>query len=89
MLRARRRERAVVVDAPMLEAAAAPDDRPDERIAIERAIRALAPEQREVIHLKVFEGWTFREIATLANESINTVASRYRYAVEKMRGEMT
>jgi len=59
-LRARQRECAVAVDAPMLEAVAGADDRPEDRIAIERASRALLPEQREVIHLKAFEGWTFQ-----------------------------
>jgi DNA-directed RNA polymerase specialized sigma24 family protein len=49
------------------------------------ALRALPPEQREVIHLKVFEGHTFNEIADLTGESINTAASRYRYAMDKLR----
>jgi RNA polymerase sigma-70 factor (ECF subfamily) len=51
-------------------------------------MRSLPPEQREVVHLKVFEGLTFQEIADLAGESINTVASRYRYALEKLRGQL-
>ena len=70
---------------PLLEALTAMDDRPDERIAIERALLTLPAEQREVVHLKVFEGMTFQEIADLCGESINTVASRYRYAIEKLR----
>jgi RNA polymerase sigma-70 factor (ECF subfamily) len=60
-------------------------DRPDDRLALEKALRALPPEQREVIHLKVFEGHSFHEIAELTGESINTGASRYRYAMEKLR----
>ena len=56
-----------------------------ERIALERAIRALSPEQREVIYWHVFEGLTFQEIADAADESIITVAARYRYALAKMR----
>ncbi len=35
--------------------------------------------------MKVFEGMTFQEIADMTGESINTVASRYRYAIEKLR----
>jgi RNA polymerase sigma-70 factor, ECF subfamily len=46
-------------------------------------------DQREVIHLHVFEGRTFQEIATLAGESINTIASRYRYALQKLRQALT
>jgi RNA polymerase sigma-70 factor (ECF subfamily) len=63
-------------------------DDPDLRIAIERALRDLPPEQREVVHLKSFEGMTFQEIADATGESINTVASRYRYAMEKMRAHL-
>ncbi len=73
---------------PLLDPIAAADDRPDERIAIEQALRVLSPEQREVVHLKVFEGMTFQEIADLCGESINTVASRYRYAIEKLRDQL-
>jgi RNA polymerase sigma-70 factor (ECF subfamily) len=57
----------------------------EQQVAIEQAVRALPPEQREVIHLKVYEGLTFSEIAEAIGESINTVASRYRYAIDKMR----
>jgi RNA polymerase sigma-70 factor (ECF subfamily) len=70
--------------APLLEPVATPDE-PDVRIMIERALRLLPPEQRDVVHLKVFEGHTFAEIAMLTGESANTVASRYRYAVDKLR----
>ena len=55
----------------------------------ERALRELPPDQREVVHLKAFEGMTFDEIAAFTNESINTVASRYRYAFEKLRASLT
>jgi RNA polymerase sigma-70 factor, ECF subfamily len=82
ILRRSGRERGT--DAPLLEAAAA-DDRPDERLALEAAMRSLPAEQREVVHLKVFAGFTFQEIADQLGESMNTVASRYRYAIEKMR----
>ena len=87
-LRQRRPNVLSASDAPLLEAVAADRDRPDERIAIEQAMRALPAEQREVIHLKVFEGWTFQEIANVSGESINTVASRYRYAIDKMREQL-
>jgi RNA polymerase sigma-70 factor (ECF subfamily) len=57
----------------------------DERIALEGAIRELSPEQREVIHMHVYEGFTFQEIANTVGDSINTVASRYRYALARLR----
>lgn len=62
--------------------------RPEERIALQDALRTLPPEQREVVHLHVFEGLTFLEIAEAAGESINTVASRYRYALPKLREQL-
>lgn len=61
----------------------------EERIALERAIRQLPPEQREVIYLHVFEGLTFQEIATGLDASINTVAARYRYALGRLRQILT
>jgi len=87
-LRKRRRD-ALASAEPMLETIEGRSDRPDERLAIEQALRELPPEQREVVHLKAFEGMTFQEIAELTNESINTVASRYRYAIEKLRESLT
>jgi RNA polymerase sigma-70 factor (ECF subfamily) len=81
MLRARVAERA---DAPLLEPVAA-DARPEDRMSLEAAIRGLPIDQREVIHLHVFEGRTFQEVADLTGKSINTIASRYRYALEKLR----
>lgn len=68
----------------LLEPAGTDPVAPEERIALERAIRALPVDQREVVHLHVFEGLTFREIAEQAGESINTVAGRYRYALARL-----
>lgn len=81
----RHRRQAAVADATLLQAVEAPDERPDDRLAIEQALRSLPAEQREVIYLKVFEGHTFQEIADLAGEPMNTIASRYRYAIDKLR----
>ena len=73
------------VGEPLLEPAAGEAAPIEERIALERAIRSLPIDQREVVHLHVFEGMTFQEIATSLSESINTVSSRYRYALKKLR----
>jgi RNA polymerase sigma-70 factor, ECF subfamily len=89
MLRARRVRGATGTDRPLLEAIAAAPVAHDERIALEGAIRGLPPEQREVIHLHVFEGWTFQQVADASGESINTVAARYRYALAKLRETLT
>ncbi|MGH9312074.1 MAG: RNA polymerase sigma factor [Vicinamibacterales bacterium] len=70
---------------PLVEPAAGTAIDPAERMTLERALATLPPDQREVLHLHVYEGLTFREIADLSGESINTIASRYRYALSKLR----
>jgi RNA polymerase sigma-70 factor, ECF subfamily len=61
---------------------------PDEkafREALAIALEALPPEQRAVMHLKLWEDMTFDAIAEVLGVSINTAASRYRYALDKLR----
>ena len=84
MLR-RRRDTPVDTSATLIEPVSPGDDHPEERLALEAALRELPPDQREVVHLKIFEGLTFQEIANLTYESINTIASRCRYAMTKLR----
>lgn len=48
-------------------------------------LRHLPMEQREIIALKVFQEMTFEEIAVVVKARPNTVASRYRYGIEKLR----
>ena len=74
-----------------LAAVAGPQPRaPDlERsVRLERALQALPPEQRELVAFKVDAGLTFAEIAALLGISANTAASRYRYALEKLRAAL-
>jgi RNA polymerase sigma-70 factor (ECF subfamily) len=52
---------------------------------LEAGLRSLPAEQREVVALKVDGGLTFAQIAAILNVSPNTAASRYRYALEKLR----
>ena len=49
------------------------------------ALAQLPAEQREVISLHLHGQMTFREIADACDLSINTVQSRYRYGIEKLR----
>jgi RNA polymerase sigma-70 factor, ECF subfamily len=53
---------------------------------LRRALGELPDDQREVIILHVWGELTFSEIADLFGVSSNTAASRYRYAVAKLRG---
>lgn len=55
---------------------------------LERALQSLPAEQRELIALKIDGGLTFAELATVLAISPNTAASRYRYALEKLRDFM-
>lgn len=52
---------------------------------LNRAMAELPDEQREVIMLHVRSGLKFRQIAKSLGVSINTVKSRYRYGVDKLR----
>ena len=52
---------------------------------IESALTQLPNEQREVIILHLHSGLKFKEIADTQNVSINTIQSRYRYGLEKIR----
>jgi RNA polymerase sigma-70 factor, ECF subfamily len=49
------------------------------------ALLTLPFKQREVVNLKCFEDLTFEEIARVLKISANTAASRYRYALDKLR----
>ena len=57
----------------------------EEARSLNRAIAQLTCEQKEVVMLHLRGGMKFREIANLQGISINTVKSRYRYGLEKLR----
>lgn len=54
-------------------------------LALERALGKLPEEQREVVIMRIWSGMTLEEIATAIGVPLNTAASRYRYALEKLR----
>jgi RNA polymerase sigma-70 factor (ECF subfamily) len=61
---------------------------PDEqtfRDELARALAELPPDQRAVVHLKLWEGLTFEKIAVTLEIPLNTAASRYRYGLDKLR----
>ena len=55
---------------------------------LRRALRSLPADQREVIVLHVWGELTFFQIAELLHVNPNTAASRYRYALAKLRDAM-
>jgi RNA polymerase sigma-70 factor (ECF subfamily) len=52
---------------------------------VRAALADLPPEQRQAIVLHVLGSLRFREIARQTGESVNTVKSRYRYGIAKLR----
>lgn len=76
-----------------LEADAAWFSPPDRDLAGERDLRrglaALPNDQREIVVLHIWGDLTFAQIADLLRISPNTAASRYRYALRKLREEMS
>jgi RNA polymerase sigma-70 factor, ECF subfamily len=58
------------------------------RAAIKGALDGLPAEQRVVFEHKILKGRTLEEIARLESISLNTAASRLRYALDKIRGQL-
>ncbi|HKS16911.1 MAG TPA: RNA polymerase sigma factor [Planctomycetota bacterium] len=54
--------------------------------ALANALDELPPEQVDVVLLHAVEGFTFREVAMIIRVSADTVASRYRLALLKLKG---
>ena len=52
---------------------------------LSEAMAQIGYEQREVITLHIHGGLRFRAIADLQEVSVNTVKSRYRYGIDKLR----
>jgi RNA polymerase sigma-70 factor (ECF subfamily) len=55
------------------------------RVAVTGALADLPEEQRAIVHLKLWENMTFAQIAETLAIPQNTAASRYRYALDKLR----
>jgi len=53
-----------------------------------RVVASLPAEQRDVLALKIQGELTFKEIGAICGISANTAASRYRYALEKLKQMM-
>lgn len=73
--------------APQLELFA-PAEHPDEaavRTRLAAALGEIPPDQRAVVHLKLWEGLTFEQIASTLGIPLNTAAGRYRYGIDKLR----
>jgi RNA polymerase sigma factor (sigma-70 family) len=84
---AKRQDRSMPLDAD--SAWFSPPDRDYAgELNLRRALGDLPDDQREVMILHVWGELTFSEIGDLLGISSNTAASRYRYALAKLRGSM-
>jgi RNA polymerase sigma-70 factor (ECF subfamily) len=86
--RCRRRRRSVSLEAVEEPATASPRREDEQALRLEQALRILPAEQRELVALKIESDLTFAEIAVVLAISPNTAASRYRYALEKLRAAL-
>jgi RNA polymerase sigma-70 factor (ECF subfamily) len=63
-------------------------DDPDQlwvRDSVREAVAGLSSEQRQVLALAYFKGYTQREIAEVIDEPLTTVKSRIHYAMQNLR----
>jgi len=84
----RTKEKRLMQQAARSEMESTPVPKHDDAFELEKAVQSLPPEQREIIALKIDGGLTFAEIAESLSISPNTAASRYRYALEKLRAAL-
>jgi len=57
-------------------------------LGLQKALSDLPEEQREAVVMRMWSGLTLEEVAALSGVSLNTAASRYRYALEKLREKL-
>lgn len=55
---------------------------------VRAAVESLPVDQREVLVMKLYSGLTFEQIGQAMGEPLSTVASRYRRALDKLKGEL-
>ncbi|MHC4438923.1 MAG: RNA polymerase sigma factor [Planctomycetota bacterium] len=60
----------------------------EETTILNRAMSLLPYEQREVVVLHLQGNLKFTQIAKMRSTSVNTIRSRYRYGLEKLRSEL-
>ena len=79
-------------DSPKWESSGQRHDNPERQLQavelsdiLQKALRELSEEQREIVIMKEYEGLKFREIAEILNISENTVKSRMYYGLDGLK----
>ena len=87
-----RREPAALDDNDTIESVALGPDllaiQKEETVVLNRALSQLPYEQKEVIVLHLQGNMKFTQIAQLRRSSVNTIRSRYRYGLDKLRSHL-
>lgn len=60
----------------------------EQRQQVKDAIDSLPQQDREIILLKVYSGFTFEKVAEITKSSTSTVATRYRRLLEKLKSRL-
>ncbi len=58
------------------------------RKVLSKMIDKLPQDQKEIVNLRFFQNYSFREIAKINNISINTALGRVRYSIINLKNEM-
>jgi RNA polymerase sigma-70 factor (ECF subfamily) len=73
---------------PSRELTSATDDHERDRLVAD-AIDDLPPDQREAVVMHLYSGLTFQQAADVLQIPLQTMASRYRRALERLRTQLT
>jgi RNA polymerase sigma-70 factor (ECF subfamily) len=76
-------------DPARLDLLAAPGVPADDRLAVERALAALSPADREIVMLRHFDGLSYAELAAALEIPVGTVMSRLFNARQRLRAGLT
>lgn len=60
----------------------------EEKQTLQELVDRLPEDDREIILLKVFSGFTFEKVAEITRSNTSTVATRYRRLLEKLKSKM-
>ena len=86
-LTARRRPTENIDDVQLL--ASQPGMSDETRLALEKALQSLTPEEREIVSLKYFSGLSYDELAVHLQIPRGTVMSRLFSARRRLKGQLT